>query len=374
MYIDGLTYTLECPGTTEDLRRAWIDLESRSACSFFLTWDWIGTWLTVTPDLSPLLLSVRDRTLIVGLALLQPTRRRRNLVSTNALFLHQTGNPATDVITIEYNGILCDRKYAPSIARSIFWFLAQTETPPRNWDEIHVALATNAIGADAEAAGLIGFELARKQSWLVDLEAVRSGGRPYLETIGRNTRYQIRRAMKLYERRGPITAVAARTRQEVAVYFAELKLHHQATWVRRGNAGSFASPYFEDFHRILIEKCLEREAVELIRVTAGKEFIGLLYNFVHRGHVYAYQTGLLYQNDQRLKPGLVSHYICLQRHLERGAIVYDFMAGDSRYKINLGIPGPDLTHHVFKRPTMMARAEGFLRNTKRKLSRPPTAR
>src|SRR5580704_16900044 len=112
MNIDGLTYTLDCPGAAEDLRGTWTDLESRSDCSFFLTWEWIGTWLTTTSNLSPLLLSVRDRTEIVGLALLQPARLRRNLISTEALLLHQTGDPATDSITIEYNGILCDRKHA----------------------------------------------------------------------------------------------------------------------------------------------------------------------------------------------------------------------------------------------------------------------
>jgi len=374
MNIDGLTYTLESLGTTKDLRGAWTDLESRSDCSFFLTWDWIGTWLTATPNLSPLLLSVRDRSLIVGLALLEPAQLRRKFVSTNALLMHQTGNPATDAITIEYNGILCDRRHAPSIIRSVFRFLAQTKTSPRNWDEIHISLATDLIGRAAEDAGLIGLELARKQSWFVDLEAVRSSGRPYLETIGRNTRHQIRRAMKSYELRGSIKAVAARSQDEAAVYFDELKLHHQSTWVKRGKAGSFVNPFFEDFHRILIEKCLKRETVELVRVTAGKELIGLLYNFVHRGRVYAYQTGLCYENDHKLKPGLVSHYICLERHLERGALVYDFMAGDSRYKANLGLPGPELSHHVFKRPSIIARSESFFRNMKKKFSDLPTAR
>jgi hypothetical protein len=367
MDIDGLTYTLEFPGNVEELGRAWTDLESRSDCSFFLTWDWIGTWLTTTPNLSPLLLSVRDRTEIVGLALLQPVRLRRNFIYAEGLLLHQTGNQTTDIITIEYNGFLCDRKHAALIRRSIFRFLTQTDTRLRNWNEIHIALATDSISQDAKREGLIGFELARKPSWFVDFEAVRSGGKPYLETIGRNTRYQIRRAAKLYERHGPVIANSARTRKEAAAYFEELKLYHQATWTGRGKAGSFANPYFEGFHRTLIEKCLEREAVELVRVTAGRKLVGLLYNFIHRGHVYAYQTGLCYKNDQRLKPGLVSHYVCIERHLQAGALIYDFMAGDSRYKANLGIPGPDLVHHVFKRPSIVARGEFFLRGVKAKL-------
>jgi CelD/BcsL family acetyltransferase involved in cellulose biosynthesis len=373
MNIDGLTFGLERLGAIDALRRWWTDLESRSDCSFFLSWHWIGTWLRVTSSLTPLLLSVRDGKAIVGLALLQPARLRHGLGSSNALYLHQAGDPVTDAITIEYNGILCDRNYAASVERSSFQFLVQRELLDAKWNEIHVALSTDGIGRSAKEAGLIGFELARKRSWFVDLDAVRSGNRSYLETISHNTRYQIRRAVKLYERHGPIAAAPARTPKEASSYLDELKQYHQSSWIRRGKAGSFANAHFEEFHRRLIEICLEQEAVELVRVTAGTKPIGLVYNLIHRGRVYAYQTGLCYEDDQRLKPGLVSHYVCLERHLERPVRAYDFMAGDSRYKSNLGIPGPDLVHHVFKRPTIMARGEHFLRGLNRRLSDRPNA-
>ena len=82
--------------------------------------------------------------------------------------------------------------------------------------------------------------------------------------------------------------------------------------------------------------------MELLRVSAGADIIGYVYNLVYRGHVYAYQTGILYESNPRLKPGLVSHCLCIERHLEEGSDVYDFMAGDARYKASLGEPGPDM--------------------------------
>ena len=93
--------------------------------------------------------------------------------------------------------------------------------------------------------------------------------------------------------------------------------------------------------------------------------IGYVYNLVYRRHVYAYQTGFHYESDPRLKPGLVSHCLCIDRHLDDGSDVYDFMAGDARYKANLGEPGPDMLYLLAERPTWPLRLESALHGAKR---------
>src|SRR5580698_10177878 len=106
MKMDGISYSLTPLRDLEGLRSSWAKLEARADCSFFLTWDWIGTWLSVTPDLSPLLLCARDEERVVGLALLQPALLWQRFFQSRALLLHRTGDPYRDSITIEYNGIL----------------------------------------------------------------------------------------------------------------------------------------------------------------------------------------------------------------------------------------------------------------------------
>ena len=96
--------------------------------------------------------------------------------------------------------------------------------------------------------------------------------------------------------------------------------------------------------------------------------IGYLYNLVYRGHVYQYQSGFRYEGDPRLKPGLVSHCLCIERHLREGSEVYDFMAGDARYKANLGKPGPDMVYLLARRPTWPLQLESALRDVKGSLS------
>ena len=83
----------------------------------------------------------------------------------------------------------------------------------------------------------------------------------------------------------------------------------------------------------------------------GRQAIGYLYNFLHRGAVLPYQSGFAYEDDPKLKPGLVSHCLCVEAHARAGSGVYDFMAGHAQHKASLGERGPDMLYLLLKRPT-----------------------
>ena len=86
---------------------------------------------------------------------------------------------------------------------------------------------------------------------------------------------------------------------------------------------------------------------------------------MYNGDVSVYQTGFLYEADPRLKPGLVSHALCIQRHLDAATAVYDFMAGEARYKANLGKSGPEMAYLLAQRSTWPIRLENALRHARR---------
>jgi CelD/BcsL family acetyltransferase involved in cellulose biosynthesis len=377
MEMDGLSWSLTPLTNIAKLQTLWTELETRSDCAFFLTWDWIGTWLSTTPDLSPLLLSVYDSSRVVALALFQPARIQRRAHANRALLLHRSGKPSEDLVTIEYNGILVDRLYTRRVESCIFLFLKEAQISsgdsPR-WQEIHVGLAANSVAERARAAKLVVVETSRQPSWFVDLAAIRTDGKQYLDTLSANTRYQIRRAIGMYQKFGPINARAAASVDEALHFFEELKTLHQMTWTQRGLPGSFSSSHFEDFHRTLLGRCIERGCAEIVRVTAGSHLIGQLYNFIRNGHVYAYQTGFSYEGDPKLKPGLVGHSMCLERHIRNGDLIYDFMAGGARYKSNLGIRGPDMTYYIFQRNTLTSRSLAFGRRIKNSFQKATTFR
>jgi protein-tyrosine-phosphatase/predicted ATP-grasp superfamily ATP-dependent carboligase len=234
----------------------------------------------------------------------------------------------------------------------------------RQWHEIHFGGASESFDKYAVEAGLWAWHFSRKPSWAIDLDAIRKSGKPYLDHLSSNTRYQIKRSLRLYEQRGPVTAKRARDVDEAMRFYAEMQELHQRYWVARGEPGSYAFPFYTRFHAKILADCIPRGAVEVVRIAAGESTIGYVYNFTSRGWVCAYHTGLAYDPDSKLKPGLVAHYLCIEQHLRENASRYDFLAGDNRYKANLGTPGPEMVHLVLQRPTMGFRAERALRQVK----------
>ncbi len=399
MSIASIDFAIETDIPAWTLEQMWRELEGRSDCHFFLSWDWIGSWLAEI-DRPVQVLIGRSAGQVVVLGLLVPSRRRGRIpLRVSGAGLHTTGDLEQDVITIEYNGFLVARdcnnlaagaRGAAEANGSAAWaedaavgFLlgrrpAAGRYPVRRIDELRLlnvprtyaagdpdpARLSAASGADSSVGGNDGLlrELVwSKPSWRVDLDAIRASGKAFADTLSANTRQQIRRSMRLYEKQGTLAATRARDVPEALAFLDGLKSLHQPYWTGRGERGAFGFPFFERFQRRLIETCHPHGGVELIRVTRGDTAIGYLCNLVHRRHVYSYQSGFLFEDDPKLKPGLVSHCLCIEMHEREGDGVYDFMAGDNRYKSNLGSPGPDMHYVLLRRPTALNRLEEAMR-------------
>lgn len=350
----------------------WRELEQRADPPMFLSWHWIGCWLAETGIKPVVLLGHAGEKLVLLGALAGWDRQGKLPMTVSGLLLHTTGDEARDVITIEYNGFLTDRAWAGRAdAAALHYLTSGVVVGGRRRDELHLRniIADPAFDPAALPAGVVVRELFRKPSWHVDLAALRAAGTPYLDSLSANTRQQLRRVMRQYQRRGPLIARRAETVAEAMEFLAEMKRLHQAYWTGKGEPGAFAYPFFEAFERRLIETSLVAGAVELVRVCCGDQPIGYLQNLVGNGRVLSYQSGIDYANDPKLKPGLVCHVVCIELHLREGAAVYDFMAGAARYKASLGSPGPDLVYRVLERPTAKLRLERTLRGLARRVGR-----
>ncbi len=366
----GLAVTLEPIFCPNELKDVWLDLEWRSDCSFFQSWAWIGCWLRQLPyGLDPSALIVSAGSNVVGLGILIANRQKRHgLISSNALYLNETGNTSVDPIGLEYNGFLTDRRLIEPVVRGCLEWLCDEK---QGWDELNFGAFNT---ANMEVYTKIAKELslavvARKKSRCdyVDLDEVRQDAGGYLGKLSRNTRYQIRRALRLYEDHGPASIEVARSVREALGTLDELKELHQSYWMRRGHPGAFAPGFFARFHRELVNAQFGAGEIQLLRVSAGKRLVGCLYNFIKDGRVYAYQSGLNYTSDPRLKPGLVSHYLAIEYNLAHGARTYDFMAGESQHKRSLGTHAEEMTWLVLQRQLPKFRLENALRSLRQRL-------
>jgi CelD/BcsL family acetyltransferase involved in cellulose biosynthesis len=271
---------------------------------------------------------------------------------------------------MEYNGFLSEKGMGADVAKYALTWLADNEA---SWDELYLSgLDPATRGACEDAASAADLKLRiryEKPSAHVDLDGIRHKGGDYLSVLSRNTRHQLRRSLRLYEKQGPVNIRVASSTEEGLNLFNELKVHHQTTWTLRGKLGSFANPFFEQFHRRLIEERCDKGEIQLAHITSAKKTIGVLYNFLWRGVVYSYQSGFNYEDDPKRKPGLISHYMAVRHNLSTDARIYDFMAGQAQHKTSLSTDATSVVWLVVQRDRFKYQLEDLARSLKGVITR-----
>ncbi|MDJ0710565.1 MAG: GNAT family N-acetyltransferase [Woeseiaceae bacterium] len=366
---EGLKVSVEPARNRSDIARLWQDLESRAEGPFFLSWDWIGSWLSALPQhIVPSLLCVSTGDRTVGLGILTRTdQRRHGVIHSQVLSLNQSGDAELDGIAIEHNDILVEHGLEADVTAAALAWLAREY---RRWDEFNVSWATTEVASRMTAArGPMPAPRAvdERPYFIVGLDEVRRSGGDYLATLSRNTRYQIRRAMKRYAEAGPVELSRAASIDEALEMLEQLRSLHEEHWKKRGEPGAFHDEFRQSFHRQLVSSCFASGGVDLLRVSAGGEPFGYLYNFFHRGVVYNYQSGFRYTDDAKLKPGLVSHAVAIQDYLDRDVVAYDFLMGRHRYKQSLANRTGAMARLIFQQPRLRFRLENLMRDIKTRI-------
>jgi CelD/BcsL family acetyltransferase involved in cellulose biosynthesis len=135
---------------------------------------------------------------------------------------------------------------------------------------------------------------------------------------------------------------------------------------RRGKPHAFSRPFFERFHRLLIERHWADGVLQLLRATAGPRLIGYLYNLRLANHVYAYQSGFAY-GETRARPGAIAHAFAIRDAYRSGARTYDFLAGDNRLKQSFATDSAPMLWQVIQKPRLPFRLERVVRTVKRRV-------
>lgn len=305
-----------------ELGTRWRDLEARADCSFFQTWTWVGC-LAPERFTDPVLVEAAENGRTVALALFNRTRR-------GMLYLSESGSAALDCPYVEQNGVLAETGRAEELTVACLRAVAARHVV------VMSGVGETTLRAARDAAGLV-WSWRSQVSPFVDLEALRHSGVDYLTERSANTRQQIRRSDRFYGRNGTIETKRAETVAEAWAMLDAMGVLHQATWTARGKPGSFAEPFFRRFHLALIEAAAPRDEVLLLRVSCQEAVVGILYGFSFRGRMLAYQSGFDYGvEDRQAKPGLTCHHAAIRYSLAQGFKIYDFLAGEDRYKRSLG--------------------------------------
>lgn len=338
----------------EALPAEWSKLYALAEPNFFQAPPFIGAWLDAAGD-GVRLLRVDEGGATVALAFVSAPAGGG--LGPRAMRFGETGRPAFDRLYVEYQDFLM----APGAgdgARDAALDALIDGAPEIS--EFVFRNARPALGGAcrraAERRGLALRVLLAQPTFAVDLAPGAAG-------VSASLRAKIRRSLSRYEERGPVRLTAAATPEDRGAALRDLIDLHETSWKERGDTGAFADGSLRQFHERLIAAA--PETVDLLRLTAGDETIGILYNFIAGKRVYNYQSGFRIEADNQLAPGFSAHWLAIARYREQRYAAYDLMAGEADYKRRLGREGEALTSLVIERRSVLQRARSLARRIRR---------
>jgi len=363
-------------GNMKRIREIWECLEENANTSYFLSWGWIENLISNLPDYAKpqlvVFLKGNDPCLAFfsGSLTLGTTQQegkfygQRHFFKTRAWFLNATGIPDFDCVQMEYNRFLYKQNEA-------FRLIDILKSLPDSWDELHLpGLDMRTFPGTEALENISPYKTIVKDDGIVlspfvDLDKVRERGGDYLSLLSANTRSQINRSCRLYAKNAPVRIEVARDTPSAMDIYQELIDLHEYTWTSRGQKGAFCSYFPCQFHRQLIQSRFEHDEIQLLRIRCGNNStMGCLYNFVYKDHVYFYQSGINYNRDKRLKPGLVVHAEAIRYNAAAGHKVYDFLGGCSRYKMSMATHYNRLIWIRLQKPLLKFKIESALKRFK----------
>jgi CelD/BcsL family acetyltransferase involved in cellulose biosynthesis len=328
----------------------WSALYARGGANFFQSPAFIGAWLAAAGE-GVRLLRVDEGGAPIALAFVGAT-------SGGAARFGETGRAGFDRLYVEYQDVLLAPE-AGDAARDAALDALIDGAPEAA--EFVVRNARPALtAAFMRAAARRDFDLRILRTQPTFAVGLNGDEEP---AISSSLRAKIRRSLRRYEERGSVRVIAAATTAARAAAFAEMIALHEPYWRERGEDGAFADPELRAFHDRFIAGA--PEAVDLLRMTAGDETVGVLYNFIAGDRVYNYQSGFRAEEDNQFAPGFTAHWLAIGHYRAQGIAAYDLMAGEAEYKRRLASEGETLTSLVIERRSVLQRAKSLARRFRR---------
>ncbi|WP_196138866.1 GNAT family N-acetyltransferase [Aliikangiella sp. G2MR2-5] len=353
---------LTIPKDLEQIESVWKYLLKCSSHSFFQTWYWIKNWLDCLPPDQQVefIFASIDQTPIAAYFVGKKTGLQHKIIYCKRGFLNETGDKDIDEVTIEYNRLLVANSAQVKDYAGVFSKLVA------DWDELNLS------AIDDAARQLLPIKenklnqrlLRSLDSLYVDLHQVREKENDCIHLLSKNKRAQVRQSLRKYLEIGEISFSIAGSVESATKTLDALKRLHQKNWREKGHEGAFASQFFDHFHNQLVTKNFDPDRVHLVTVKCGDEEIGYLYNFVYQNNVFFYQCGFNYKEDNKLRPGLVSHYLAINHYAQNGYEKYDFLAGGGHYKSAFATDQIKLYWMSIRRKKLRFILEDILRKTK----------
>ncbi|WP_017444347.1 GNAT family N-acetyltransferase [Gayadomonas joobiniege] len=291
--------------------------------SVFTSIEWLETFTSQLDD--ALFLAFRRDKQIVGLALLV-NKKDFWRSAGDCWFLNRAGCTEIDQIWPEYNNLIYAKDFEAQVWHAFLGYFAANRA-----QRLVVGLTPAIHVLEGSNEFIIEKNIVSPSFWL-DLKPEYIEVDCLLKSFSRNTRSQIRRALKKCEAIAELNVERATTESEAQLWFEQAGRYHMQRWSDSG----FKNPRFVEFHKNLINKLFAVDKVDLLKVCLGKTTLAILYCLRDGTTARFYLSGINYHPDlNSIKPGILSHMMAIQFFSAQGLSGYDFMAGENRYKKSL---------------------------------------
>lgn len=321
-------------------KKIWTSLEKDIPYVPFNTqWDYIETWLEIYGKTTPhWFLYGEHNNMEIGIILLVKHVGRNILIPIKSFSIGPDGESYRERTQLVHNAILVREEFRAEFLENLLTTLTNEFT----WDEISLE---GLYQGESICSVLDRFSFSylykKDTEFLINLGEARKEEKDMFSLFSYDIRYRIRRSIRAL---GEVSVVWANSEQQAERIYNELISLHQKTWNKRGKSGAFASTRFTQFHLKLIKKLISKKRVGLVKVESEKAgIIGCLYFYIDGDTVVGCQCGFATFNQaqfpdvnlNRIKPGYVTHALCIQECLKRGLNFYSFGTGMQIYKKEL---------------------------------------
>ncbi|MFT4797215.1 MAG: CelD/BcsL family acetyltransferase involved in cellulose biosynthesis [Candidatus Azotimanducaceae bacterium] len=315
----------------EQLSAQWNELlEQSDADSVFLTWSWIEAWRRTTRGrVAPFIVSVRtDDGQLVGLLPLWSSRMTLlGIFSVRALrFLGDSCN------ALEYPDCVVHPEFEAQVMPEIAATILSYE---KRWDIIWLPNCTDAASTRSRLSRLQteGVALRTRPAQFARLPLVNSW-ESYEASIASTQRQKNRRLIRRFRDLGGEFEVCDSVEKANEFLKALYELHGQR-WREAGETGSFFSrPSVTEFYQELAPLIFKDNQLFMTGYRLNGELKAVQFGFQYRGTYSQVQEGF----DPELPAGIGNalRYFSLQRCIENGLTVYDFLGGHTEHKRRWG--------------------------------------
>lgn len=321
------------PDLFQELEAEWNDLLRRSTGNrIFSTWEWHSVWWDAYTPGQLWVITCRDEEgLLVGLApwFIGKGEDGRRFVSTIGC------KEVTD-----YLDLIVDRNYVEPVLSSLAQFLAENRSLFDCIELCNIPEQSVSCASFPHFLQQCGFTITIEPEDVCPIISLPDTWSDYLAMLDKKQRHELRR--KLRRVQGVNSDVDWYTvgpdhdiEQEMQ-HFLEMMAASDPDKAR-----FLSDPQNVTFFRNITRILRDKGWLQLNFLTVNGDRAAAYLNFDYNRHILVYNSGLRADKYGHLSAGIVLLAFTIQRAIETGHEVFDFLQGDEIYKYHLG--GKDIS-------------------------------